>query len=88
MENMGGNISMNNCHLLIMDELASHVTMDVVTKARAIGLDLITLMSHTFHALQPLHVFFGFKNFKTTLCACKDSWTLTHRRVGACMEDL
>lgn len=46
-------------------------TMDVVTKARAIGLYLITLPSHTSHALQPLEVI-CFKSFKATLCACRD----------------
>jgi anti-anti-sigma regulatory factor len=53
MQKMGKNMSMKFSHLLIMDGCASHMIVGVVAKARAIGLDLITLSSHTLHALQP-----------------------------------
>lgn len=71
---------MENCQLLIMNGCASHVIVDVVAKARVIGLDLITLPSHTLHALQP-HDVSCFKSFKATLCACSESWILTYQGV-------
>lgn len=49
-------ISSNCCHLFILDGHGSHVTIDVVKTARSIGLDLLTLPLHTFHALQLLDV--------------------------------
>lgn len=42
--------------LLIMDGHANHVIVDVVNKAKTIGLDIITLPSYTQHALKPLDV--------------------------------
>jgi hypothetical protein len=51
-----GGISPTNGHLLILDGHGSHVTLEVVHKAKQIGLDLLTLPSHTFHRLQPLDV--------------------------------
>jgi hypothetical protein len=62
-QRMGG-ISTENMHLLILNGHYSHVTLDVVQEARAAGLDLLTLPSHTSHALQPLDVSV-FKPFKT-----------------------
>jgi hypothetical protein len=50
----GLGISSNCCYLLILDGHGSHVTTDVVKTAQSIGLDLLTLPSHTSHALQPL----------------------------------
>ena len=58
-------ISNKNRHLLIMDGHNSHVTLDVAHMARKIGLDLLTIPSHTSHAIQPLDVNI-FKLFKTT----------------------
>lgn len=60
---------------------------DVVNKAKAIGLDVITLPSHSWHALQPLDIY-CFKNFKSTFRSCCDSWTSTHRGVWANKKDL
>ena len=42
--------------LLIMNGHASHIIVDVVNKAKKIGFDIMTLPSHTQHALQPLNV--------------------------------
>jgi hypothetical protein len=39
------------------------VTMDVVKTARVVGLDFLTLLSHTSHDVQPLDVS-CFKPFK------------------------
>ena len=58
-----GGISPENRHLLILDGYNSHVTLDVVKEASAAGLDLLTLLAHTSHALQPLDVAV-FKPFK------------------------
>jgi hypothetical protein len=69
-----GGISIENRHLLILDGHCSHVTLDVVQEARAMGLDLFTLPSHTSHALQPLDVSV-FKPFKTFFRKYRDFWT-------------
>jgi hypothetical protein len=49
--------------LLILNSHRSHVTVDVVKTTRSVDLDLLTLPSHTSHALQPLDVS-CFKPFK------------------------
>jgi len=60
-----GGISINNKHLLILDGLGSHVTLEVIEQASEFGLNMVTLLSHTFHAFQPLDVA-CFKSFKIT----------------------
>jgi hypothetical protein len=50
LESRGG-ISPTNRHLLILDGHGSHVTLEVVHKARQTGLDLLTLPSHTSYRL-------------------------------------
>jgi hypothetical protein len=54
-----------NRHLLILDRHGSHVTLEVIEQAYEVGLDMITLPSHTFHTLQPLNVSY-FRPFKST----------------------
>ena len=49
-------ISTENRHLLITDGHNFHVTLEVVMKAMEVGLDLVTLPSHTSHRLQLLDV--------------------------------
>jgi hypothetical protein len=51
-----GSISPERRHLLILDGHNSHVTLEVVQEAKSVGLDLLTLPSHTSYALQPLDV--------------------------------
>jgi hypothetical protein len=58
-------ISLTNKHLFILDGHGSHITLEVIEQAKEFGLDIITLPSHTSHALQPLDVV-CFKPFKTT----------------------
>jgi hypothetical protein len=58
-------------HLLILDGHGSHVTMDVVKTACSVGLDLLTLLSHTSHAMQLLDVS-CFKPFKQAFCLLRD----------------
>jgi hypothetical protein len=43
-------------HLLILDGHNSHITLEVIHKASQAGIDMVTLPSHTSHALQPLDV--------------------------------
>ena len=50
-------------HLLILDGYRSHVTVDVVKTACSVGLDLLTLLFYTSHAMQPLDIS-CFKPFK------------------------
>jgi hypothetical protein len=56
-------ISITNRHMLILDGHGSHVTLEAIEQAQEFGLDMITLPSHTSHALQPLDVV-CFKPFK------------------------
>ena len=80
-------ISQANRHLLILDGHGSHLTLEVVQKAKSEGLDIITLPSHTSHRLQPLDVTI-FKPFKTTFRACRDRWTIQNKGHTARKEDL
>jgi hypothetical protein len=59
----GLGISSDCRHLLILDGHGSHVTTNIIKTARSVGLDLLTLPSHTSHALQLLDVS-CFKPFK------------------------
>ena len=68
-----GAVSIDQRHLLILDGHASHITLDVVQEARQAGLDLLTLPSHTSHAMQPLDVTV-FKPFKTFFKEYRDFW--------------
>jgi hypothetical protein len=52
-----------------------------------VGLNLITLPSHTSHALQPLDVL-SFKPFKITFRTYKDVWTLVNKMRDASKKDL
>jgi len=67
-----GGVSFNNRHLLILDRHGNHVTLEVIEQVEDFGLDMITLPSHTSHALQPLDVS-CFKPFKTTFRKVKDA---------------
>jgi hypothetical protein len=44
-------ISLTNKHLLIFDGHGSHVILEVIEQVKKFGLDMITLPSHTSHAL-------------------------------------
>ncbi len=54
-----------NWHLIILDGHGSHVILEAIKQSHQFGLDMITLPSHTSHALQPFNVSFNFKAFKT-----------------------
>jgi hypothetical protein len=61
-----GGISLINRNFLILDGHGFHVTLKTIEQTQAFGLNMITLPSHTSHALQLLDVAY-FKPFKTTL---------------------
>ncbi len=63
--------SFNNQHSLLLDGHGSHVTLKARECAKIFGLDMITLPSHTSHALQALNVS-CFKPFKATFKKVKD----------------
>jgi hypothetical protein len=58
-------ISLTICHILILDSHGSHVTLQAIEQVHQFGLNMVTLPSHTSHALQPLDVS-CFKPFKTS----------------------
>jgi hypothetical protein len=66
-------ISPDHRHLFILDGHISHVSIEVVQEARRARLDLLTLPSHTSHALQPLDVSV-FKPFKHFVRQYRDFW--------------
>jgi len=67
-----------NQNLKIFDGHNSHVTLEICKKTKEVGLDLLSSLSHTSHALQPLDVVV-FKPFKALFRAYKDVWTMGHR---------
>jgi hypothetical protein len=81
----GWGISSDCHHLFILDGHSSHVTTDVVKTAWSMGLDLLTLPSHTSHALQPFDVS-CFKPFKQAFHLLRDVWTLRNKSKGASKE--
>jgi len=85
-EKMDG-ISKTKRHLLILDGHGLHVTLYVIKRAMSRGLDLLTLPSHTSHALQPLDVT-CFRPFKLSFHAYKDKWSLSHKGKRPQKEDL
>ena len=55
-ENVLGGMSKKNKHLLIMDGHASHITNEAIIFGLDNGLDILTLLAHCSHELQPLDV--------------------------------
>ena len=78
-------VSPQNRHLLIVDGHTSHVTHEVVMKSMEVGLDLITLLSHTCYRLHPLDVRV-FVPFKCGFKRYRDAWVLQNRGHGASKE--
>jgi hypothetical protein len=83
----GLGISSDCRHLLILDGHGSHDTTDVVKTARSMGLDFLTLLSHTSYAMYPLDVS-CFKPFKQAFRLGRDVWTLRNKSAGASKEVL
>ncbi|MCO5569221.1 hypothetical protein L7F22_022932 [Adiantum nelumboides] len=63
----------DNRHLLILDGHGSHVSLEVVAKAKEAGIDIVTLPAHTSHKLQPLDVSV-FKPLKVQFQKERDKW--------------
>ena len=70
-----GDFSPSQRHLMVLDGHKSHITLDVLQKAKSCGLDMISLPSHTSHALQPLDVA-CFVSFKRAFRAYRDLWVM------------
>ena len=71
----GPGVNHNNRYLLILDGHNSHVTLEVVKISMDSSLDIVSLPSHTSHALQPLDVAY-FKPFKIAFRKCRDLWSM------------
>ena len=74
----GHGIDLNNRHVLILDGHNSHITLEVVKISMESGLDIVSLLSHTSHALQSLDVS-CFKAFKTAFKKIRDRWSLRRK---------
>ncbi|MCO5587329.1 hypothetical protein L7F22_041278 [Adiantum nelumboides] len=60
-------------HFLILDGHGSHISLEVVAKAHASGIDIITLPTHTSHKLQAFDVSV-FKSLKVQFRKERDIW--------------
>ena len=80
-------IDYSNRHLLILDGHNSHVTLEVVKISMQSGLDIVSLPSHTSHALQSLDVT-CFKPFKTAFRRCRNLWSLENSKKEVGKQDL
>ena len=76
----GPGVDLRNRHLLILDGHNSHVTLEVVKISMESGLDIVSLPSHTSHALQPLDIA-CFKPFKTAFRQIRDVWCLRNKNL-------
>lgn len=71
------NSSKENPTLLILDNVASHLSIDVINLCRENGVILFTLPPHTTHKTQPLDVgVFG--PFQTAYSRAYHNWTVAH----------
>ena len=83
----GLGIDLNNRHLLVLNGHNSHVTLEVMKIAMQFGLDIISLPSHTSHALQPLDLVY-FAPFKTAFRKQRDSWTVVNKNAKVGKQEL
>ena len=82
-----GLLSSTARHLLMLDGHKAHLTLEVATKAKKHGVDMLTLPSHTSHGLQLVDVS-CFKPFKVAFRAYKNLWTMKHHGVRVTKETL
>ena len=59
--------------LLILDNHESHISLDVIDKAKSAGIVMLTIPPHTSHQLQPLDKSV-FGPFKASYCRAMDNW--------------
>jgi hypothetical protein len=83
----GGNLLKTNRHLFLLNGHNSHVTLEVVHKARNVVLDFIILPFHMSHVLHPLDVV-CFKPFKISFRVYRDVCTLANKVKRVRKEDL
>ena len=83
----GPGIDLNNRHLLVLDGHNSHVTLEVMKIGIQFGLDIISLPSHTSHALQPLDLA-CFAPFKTVFRKQRDCWTVLNKNTKVGKREL
>jgi hypothetical protein len=77
-----GNLYTYNHHPFILDGHKSDVTINIVHKTKAMGLDIITLPSHTSHILQPLNVAcLNLSNFDFKHIEMYGHWLITKQKV-------
>lgn len=79
--NVPGGVSTNNKHLLILDSHCSHISATALDTCIKMGLDIITIPSHSSHHMQPLDVS-CFKPFKQNLQEDKAAMTLQNPNWG------
>ena len=82
-----GLLPLTNRHLLVLDGHKAHLTLEVVTKVKRNGVDMLTLPSHASHGLQPLDVA-CFKPFKVAFRTYKNLWTKEHHGMRVTKENL
>lgn len=58
---------------MVLNRHISHVTLEVAIVAKEVGLDIVTLLSHSSHTLQPLDISI-FGAFKAYFRQHKDYW--------------
>jgi hypothetical protein len=79
--NVPGGVSNDNKHLLVLDGHCSHVSAKALDTCIKMGLDIITIPSHSSHHMQPLDVS-CFKPFKQYLQEDKAAMTLENPNWG------
>ena len=82
-----GTLSTTSRHLLILDRHKAHLTLEVLTKAKRNGIDMVSLPSHTSHGLHPLDVS-CFEPFKVAFRAYKSMWSVNNHGAKVRKEDL
>ena len=80
-------LSKTSKYLLILHGHKVHLTLEVLTKAKANWIDMLTLPSYTSDGLQPLDVAI-FKLFKVTFQKYKNSWCISKIDTKVQIENL
>lgn len=70
---MPSGVSPENRHLLVLDGHGIHIVVQITEEANKLGIDFLTLPSHTTHKLQPLDVSV-FGPFKSYFRSKQASW--------------
>ena len=68
-----GSLGLTRRMLLILDGHKSHITLEVLLKAKKHGVDMMSLSSHSFHEMQPLDIA-CFKPIKQAFRAYRNIW--------------